>query len=139
MSPSQSLVAAIAIVLLVTPLTAQQMTETLSASNVAAVPSSSTALAANVSTNAVSTIVAEPVRSMAPTLLHSVSGVQFRSDGTRPLPLPFNDGRTGRNPAMMIVGGAGLILGSIIGGDTGTIIMMGGGALGLYGMWQFLK
>ena len=40
---------------------------------------------------------------------------------------------------MMIVGGAGLILGSIIGGDTGTIIMMGGGALGLYGMWQFLK
>ena len=51
----------------------------------------------------------------------------------------IDDACTGRNLAMMIVGGAGLILGSIIGGDTGTIIMMGGGALGLYGMWQFLK
>ena len=139
MSPSQSLVAAIAIVFFVTPLTAQHVTETVSASNGVAVTSGSAALASNVSTSAVSTIVAEPVRSMAPTLMHSVSGVQFRTEGTRPSPLLFNDGRTGRNPAMMIVGGAGLILGSIIGGDTGTIIMIGGGALGLYGMWQFLK
>ena len=135
----QSLVAAIAVVFLVTPLAAQGTTRTSLTSNAGSVPAPSTAFAATDSTPATFMIGREPVLSMAPTITHSVSGVQFRTDGTRHVPLPFDDGRTGRNAAMMIVGGAGLIVGSIIGGDTGTIVMIGGGALGLYGMWQYLK
>ncbi len=44
-----------------------------------------------------------------------------------------------RSPAMMIVGGAGLIVGALIGGQAGTIIMVGGGLVGLVGLWNYLK
>ena len=56
-----------------------------------------------------------------------------------PLPAPSEPGRNGRNTAMMVVGGAALIVGAVIGGDSGTIIMIGGGVLGLWGLWQYLK
>lgn len=45
----------------------------------------------------------------------------------------------GRNPALMIVGGAMLLVGAVIGGDAGTIVMIGGGGLGLLGLWQYLS
>jgi len=41
--------------------------------------------------------------------------------------------------AMMIVGGAGLVVGAVIGGDPGTIIMIGGGGLALLGLYQYLR
>ncbi len=47
--------------------------------------------------------------------------------------------RRSQSVAMMIVGGAGLIVGSIIDGDTGTIIMVGGGIVGLVGLFQYLR
>jgi hypothetical protein len=40
---------------------------------------------------------------------------------------------------MMLVGGAGLLVGSIVGGKAGTVIMVGGGAVGLFGLWNYLK
>lgn len=41
--------------------------------------------------------------------------------------------------ALMIVGGAGMIVGSLIDGDTGTVIMVGGGVVGLVGLFQYLR
>ena len=41
--------------------------------------------------------------------------------------------------ALMIVGGAGLLVGSLIDGDSGTIIMVGGGVAGLFGLFQYLR
>ena len=41
--------------------------------------------------------------------------------------------------AMMIVGGAGLLVGAIVGGKAGTVIMVGGGVLGLIGLWTYLR
>ncbi len=41
--------------------------------------------------------------------------------------------------ALMIVGGAGLLVGSIIGGDSGKIIMVGGGVAGLIGLYHYLR
>lgn len=52
------------------------------------------------------------------------------------LPAPVN---TSRNVALMIVGGAALIVGAIVGGRTGTIIMVGGGVIGLLGLWNYLQ
>jgi methionine-rich copper-binding protein CopC len=43
------------------------------------------------------------------------------------------------NPAMMIVGGAALIVGAVVGGKAGTIVMIGGGVLGLVGLWNYLQ
>jgi hypothetical protein len=41
--------------------------------------------------------------------------------------------------AMMIVGGAALITGAIIGGDPGTIVMVGGAVVGLIGLYDYLQ
>ncbi|HUX35346.1 MAG TPA: hypothetical protein VMV51_15850 [Gemmatimonadaceae bacterium] len=41
--------------------------------------------------------------------------------------------------AMMIVGGAGLIVGAIIGGTPGTLVMVGGGVVGLVGLYDYLQ
>lgn len=46
---------------------------------------------------------------------------------------------TSRNVALMVVGGAALIVGAIIGGRTGTIVMVGGGVIGLIGLWNYLQ
>ncbi len=40
--------------------------------------------------------------------------------------------------AMMIVGGAALVIGAVIGDDAGTIVMLGGAGIGLYGLYLFL-
>jgi hypothetical protein len=48
--------------------------------------------------------------------------------------------RRGDQPtALMIVGGAAFLAGAIIGGDAGTIIMVGGAAVGLYGLYLYLQ
>jgi hypothetical protein len=41
--------------------------------------------------------------------------------------------------AMMIVGGAGLIVGAIIGGTPGTIVMVGGAVVGLLGLYEYVQ
>jgi hypothetical protein len=67
-------------------------------------------------------------------------------DPTRPLsaayPLSVTASaqmRRSHSVVLMIVGGAALITGAFIDGDTGTIIMAGGGAVGLFGLYQYLR
>jgi hypothetical protein len=45
----------------------------------------------------------------------------------------------GQSRAMMAVGVAGLIVGAIIGGTPGNIIMIGGGLVGLLGLYDYLQ
>jgi hypothetical protein len=45
----------------------------------------------------------------------------------------------GSNVAMMGVGVAGIIAGSLVGGDSGTIIAVGGAFIGLVGLYRFLR
>ncbi|MDP2957679.1 MAG: hypothetical protein Q8N53_14735 [Longimicrobiales bacterium] len=66
-----------------------------------------------------------PAISLAPTMATMV-------------PLP-PQARQSQSVAMMIVGGAGLIVGSLIGGDTGTIVMVGSGVIGLVGLFRYLR
>jgi hypothetical protein len=47
--------------------------------------------------------------------------------------------RASHDVALMIVGGAGLIVGSVIGGDAGTLIMVGSGVIGLVGLYRYLQ
>lgn len=73
-----------------------------------------------------------------PTMAASVAGIRTQSTGAE-APAPVAVDRVGRNPALMIVGGAALVVGAIIGGDAGTIIMVGGAVTGLVGLWNFLR
>jgi hypothetical protein len=45
----------------------------------------------------------------------------------------------GTGGALMIVGGAALIIGLIIGGGAGLVVAIAGAALGLYGLFLFLQ
>ena len=46
---------------------------------------------------------------------------------------------TGQNVALMLVGGAGLIAGLLIGGGPGAVVAIAGAGVGLYGLYGFLK
>jgi hypothetical protein len=48
-------------------------------------------------------------------------------------------GGLGTGGALMIVGGAALIIGLIIGGSAGLIVAIAGAAVGLYGLFLFLQ
>ena len=56
-----------------------------------------------------------------------------------PLPAPAPRANTTNNGAMMIVGGVGLIIGGLIGGDSGTIVMIGSAGVGLIGLYRSLN
>jgi len=53
-------------------------------------------------------------------------------------PLPGIE-RSGQDVAMMVVGGAALVVGSIVGGDAGTLMMVGGGVIGLVGLYRYVR
>jgi hypothetical protein len=56
-----------------------------------------------------------------------------------PLSVNAQKANLGQSQALMVVGGAALIVGAIIGDDPGTIIMVGGAIVGLYGLYQYLQ
>jgi hypothetical protein len=66
-----------------------------------------------------------------------VKSIRAKESGLpAPAPLPAE---TRSNQALMIVGFGGMIAGAIIGGDAGTIIMIAGAGMGLYGLWKYLE
>lgn len=54
-------------------------------------------------------------------------------------PIPPGGGRMSDGPALMIVGGVGMFVGAVVGGDPGTIITVGGGVTGLIGLYRYLR
>ncbi len=61
---------------------------------------------------------------------HAPSSALFAAPAPSPTP---------RSTSLMIVGGAALIVGAVVGGRSGTIIMVGGGVIGLVGLWKYLQ
>ena len=63
-----------------------------------------------------------------------------RAGVTSPAPVLLPQQRPrATNVTLMIVGGAGLVVGSLIDGDTGTIVMVGSGIVGLVGLYRYLQ
>jgi hypothetical protein len=123
-SRNRSVATALAVMLFAAPLAAQGESATVAS------PESVTVVAA---------VAAPVVATAGPTITNATAGVRTSASVVAaPVGAPPQE-RVGRNPAMMIVGGVALIAGAVIGGDTGTIIMVGGAAIGLYGLWQYLK
>lgn len=76
--------------------------------------------------------------SYAPTAENAQVGVRARASSV-PVPMaPYRD-HLRNSETMMIVGGAVLIVGAVIGGTPGTIIMIGGGAIGIVGLIRYLQ
>lgn len=127
MSRAKIFSAAIAAVLLASPLAAQSV---LDQSPLGA-PSALQAPAVTVQAPAVTPALASAQADVAVGVRSVAMTTPFA-----PAPVPR---AYGRSPALMIVGGAMLLVGAVIGGDSGTIVMLGGGALGLLGLWNYLR
>ena len=62
----------------------------------------------------------------------------LRMDATVPRALDVRQ-QLRRSETLMIIGGAIFLAGAIIGDDAGTIIMIGGAGIGIYGLYLYLQ
>ena len=85
-------------------------------------------------------LLTSSMRAEAPVLLSDAPALAFESAmSTSTAPLPVAMERQSQNVVLMIVGGAAMVVGSLISGDTGTIVMAGGGVLVLVGLFRYLN
>lgn len=131
MSTYRSFTTAIAVLLLAAPLAAQGVSQEPALQNVVPI--------ATPAPVAVASSAVERAPSLAPTRANATVGVRASATAAAPVPSPAQDHPVGRNPAMMIVGGAALVLGAFLNDPARPIVMVAGLALGLYGLWQYLK
>ena len=77
---------------------------------------------------------------LGPTVHAASSAVRpdLRMDATVPRALDLRQALR-RSETLMIVGGAIFLAGAIIGDDAGTIIMIGGAGIGIYGLYLYLQ
>lgn len=93
--------------------------------------------AASVAAPAASQPAAAPAAPAAgPTVDAASVGVRHQADATTATP-----SRAGSAPgtALMIVGGAAILVGLVVGGDAGAAIAVGGAVAGLIGLYQYLQ
>ena len=84
------------------------------------------------SEGAAAVVTRGPSRASARVASHAVST-------PRGAPPVLQNKKSNKNAlALMIVGGAALVIGAVIGDDAGTIVMLGGAGVGLYGLYLFL-
>ena len=84
---------------------------------------------------------AAPAKAAAgPTMSANEVGIR-RAAPAKTIAAPAAEQRlgAGRNVAMLVVGGAALIIGAIIGGTPGVLIAVGGAVIGLYGLYNFVQ
>jgi hypothetical protein len=132
MSRLRSVTTAIAVLLIATPLIAQSST-TIPDTTVRGAPAASSSIVSSAAT-----IDRVPSASLTPSWTNALSTARVNT----PQPAtfgPIESGSTPENKALMIVGGAGILVGAIVGGHAGTAIMVGGGVVGLVGLWNYLK
>lgn len=109
------------------------------AGTLAAQEAAQTATATDQQAPAVAAPVAEQPVSLAPYADNAAVGVRSLSPSAPKAYAPPPKEKVGSNVALMIVGGAGLIVGAVVGGTAGTIIMIGGGVIGLVGLYRYLQ
>jgi len=125
MSQCRSLVTAMAVLLLSAPLAAQGVSRESS-------PKVALTVAAPALADSMSLAALGPTRDNA---IAAVRAVATTSAPAR----TFSSSEHSSGTALMIVGGSALLVGAIVGGKAGAGVMVGGGLLGLYGLWRYLE
>lgn len=75
--------------------------------------------------------------SAGPTKVNATVGVHKLANDALPPTSPQPS--TARSSAMMVVGGAALMVGAVVGGQAGDMVMIVGGTIGLVGLWNYLN
>ena len=102
-------------------------------------PASPVAPAAAAAPTASASDEAAPAAPAGPSLAAATAGIHANVATTDATRAAEHHGGLGTGGALMIVGGAALIIGLIIGGSAGLIVAIAGAALGLYGLFLFLQ
>lgn len=76
--------------------------------------------------------------SAGPRLEHTAIAARAASEPVESASMQGRPTRS-RSVALMIVGGAAIVVGSIIGGDAGTLFAIGGAVALLYGLYHYLQ
>jgi hypothetical protein len=76
--------------------------------------------------------------SRGPRLVNARVAVHAESTPLGAPPVIQNRSSNRNAVALMAVGGAALVIGAVIGDDAGTLVMLGGAVVGLYGLYLFL-
>ena len=75
-----------------------------------------------------------------PRMDHTASAMRDAPGGSSaPASVQARTNSVGRPVALMAVGGAAIVLGSLIGGDVGTLFSIGGAIALLYGLYLYLR
>jgi hypothetical protein len=121
-----------AVLLLAAPLVAQSTTTTLQDTTaISAVPAPASAVP--------SAVIIDRGPSAAATPSWMNATVVSPTTAQMSVARAYDSGRAPQSTAMMIVGGASLIVGAVVGGNAGTVFMVGGGIVGLLGLWNYLR
>lgn len=105
----------------------------------AAFGAASPALVANAQAPAAANAQTQTRAAAGPTVSSNVAGVKQAAVAPAKAAAAEQRLGAGRNVAMMVVGGAALIIGAIIGGTAGVLIAVGGAVIGLYGLYNFVQ
>jgi hypothetical protein len=139
----RTLLAASLVIGAATPALAQQSLAPRTPPTDVAMASSHSLVAPDLSASAV-TAAAAPAEvapaSSGPTM--DAASVAVRQPVTKEARAPYAAPRRagyGQPVALMVVGGAALLTGLIIGDGAGTAIAVGGAVIGLYGLYEFLQ
>ncbi|HWL39653.1 MAG TPA: hypothetical protein VNO75_05390 [Gemmatimonadaceae bacterium] len=75
-----------------------------------------------------------------PTLESATAGIRVTADKSESLTAAAQVRRgQGKDVALMVVGVGAMIVGAIVGDDAGTVILIGGAALALWGLYNYLE
>jgi hypothetical protein len=127
----------------VTPLAAQSAAKSgldQASSSIAASGAGATAVVgpAGASASDSTATITQPTDARGPSLA-SARVAAHKASSPHGAPPVIQNRSTNRNAvALMAVGGAALVIGAVIGDDAGTLVMLGGAVVGLYGLYLFL-
>lgn len=85
---------------------------------------------------------AKPDRGVGPTVAASTIGIRAPSAakaGNSTAAAADTHLGAGQNVALMVVGGAAIVIGAVIGGAGGILLAIGGAAIGLWGLYNFIQ
>ena len=112
---------------------AQQSTHSANSSNTI---ETTPAMATMQMTAPADSVKAAPARSGAPAREAVALRLRSTVNAAAPAPVPR---ASADSKALMIVGAAGVVTGIIVGGDAGTILVLGGAGIGLYGLYKYMQ
>lgn len=84
-------------------------------------------------------VVTEPVGPTESASRAGIAPLSSKDANTQMMPMVDQHMGAGQNIALMVVGGAALVTGLLIGGGAGAAVAIGGAAIGLVGLYGYVK